>query len=51
MGGGKELHDIQDLIRFPWEADTPEPEISDDEINEIRQQLRQENEKVKDSEE
>ena len=51
MGGGRELHGIQDLIRFPWEADTSDPEISDDEINEIRQQLRQENEKVKGSKE
>jgi len=45
MGGGQELHGVQDLIRFPWENDEVQNELSSEEIEDIRQQLRQENEK------
>lgn len=42
--GGSSIHHFHDLIRFPWESGSDMQEISDEEIEETRERLRQENE-------
>lgn len=44
MGGGKEMHSLQDLIKFPWESDEPSGQPTVEEIKRLQEQVQKENE-------
>lgn len=46
--GAKTIHDLHDLAIFPWEQSHHEPDkMTDEEVEEMREVLRRENEKRK----